>query len=34
MSAVLEKFTRLGFIQEDPAGITINASLLSVVLHD
>ena len=32
--AVLEKFTRLKFIDESPAGITINASLLSVVLHD
>jgi hypothetical protein len=34
ISAVLEKFTRLGFIHEDPAGMAINASLLSVVLHD
>jgi len=34
ISAVLEKFTRLGFIHEDPAGIAINTSLLSVVLHD
>lgn len=32
--AVMEKFTRLGFINEGPAGITIKASLLSVVLHD
>jgi len=32
--AVLEKFTRLGFIQEGPAGIAISTSLLSVVLHD
>jgi CRP/FNR family transcriptional regulator, cyclic AMP receptor protein len=34
ISAVLKKFTRLGFIQESPAGIAINTSLLSVVLHD
>jgi len=34
ISAVLEKFTRLGFIHEEPAGIAINTSLLSVVLHD
>jgi CRP/FNR family cyclic AMP-dependent transcriptional regulator len=32
--AVMEKFTRLGFINEGPAGITIKTSLLSVVLHD
>ena len=34
IGAVLEKFTRLGFIHEDPAGLAINTSLLSVVLHD
>ena len=34
ISAILEKFTRLGFIEADPSGIAINASLLSVVLHD
>jgi len=34
ISAILEKFTRLGFIEADPAGIAINSSLLSVVLHD
>jgi len=34
ISAVLQKFTRLGFIHEEPAGIAINTSLLSVVLHD
>jgi CRP-like cAMP-binding protein len=34
ISAVLEKFTRLGFIREDPAGLAISTSLLSVVLHD
>lgn len=32
--AVLKKFARLGFIDEGPAGMTINPSLLSVVLHD
>jgi CRP/FNR family transcriptional regulator, cyclic AMP receptor protein len=32
--AVLDKFARLGFIEEVPAGLTINTSLLSVVLHD
>jgi CRP/FNR family transcriptional regulator, cyclic AMP receptor protein len=31
---LLEKFTRLGFIEADPAGIAINSTLLSVVLHD
>jgi CRP-like cAMP-binding protein len=34
LSAVLERFTRRGFIEENPAGLTINTSLLSVVLHD
>lgn len=34
VSAVMEKFTRLGFVAEGPGGITINTSLLSVVLHD
>jgi len=31
---VMDKFTRLGFIAEGAAGVTINTSLLSVVLHD
>jgi CRP-like cAMP-binding protein len=31
---ILEKFTRLGFIAAHPAGLAINTSLLSVVLHD
>ena len=30
----LKKFTRLGFIEDGAAGITINSTLLSVVLHD
>jgi CRP-like cAMP-binding protein len=34
VSAVLEKFTRLGFIDDGPAGLAISTSLLSVVLHD
>jgi CRP-like cAMP-binding protein len=34
ISAVLEKFTRLGFVKEGPAGLAISTSLLSVVLHD
>jgi CRP/FNR family transcriptional regulator, cyclic AMP receptor protein len=34
ISAVLEKFTRLGFIADRPAGTEISTSLLSVVLHD
>ena len=34
ITAILEKFTRLGFIRQDPAGLAINSSLLSVVLHD
>jgi CRP-like cAMP-binding protein len=34
VTQLLEKFTRLGFIEADPAGIAINSTLLSVVLHD
>jgi CRP-like cAMP-binding protein len=34
ISAILEKFTRLGFVEERPAGLAISTSLLSVVLHD
>jgi CRP-like cAMP-binding protein len=34
ISAVLQKFTRLGFIKDGPAGLAISTSLLSVVLHD
>ena len=34
VGADLKKFTRLGFIEDGPTGITINTSLLSVVLHD
>ena len=34
ITAILEKFTRLGFIREIPSGLSINTSLLSVVLHD
>jgi CRP-like cAMP-binding protein len=34
VSALLKKFKRLGFIEGGGAGITINSSLLSVVLHD
>ena len=34
ISIVLQKFTRLGFIEEGPAGLAISTSLLSVVLHD
>ena len=34
ISAILEKFTRLGFIREGPAGLSISTTLLSVVLHD
>jgi hypothetical protein len=30
----LNKFKRLGFIEDGGDGITINNSLLSVVLHD
>ncbi|MEW5983086.1 MAG: Crp/Fnr family transcriptional regulator [Acidobacteriota bacterium] len=34
VSVLLKKFTRLGFIDVRPAGITVNRSLLSVVLHE
>jgi len=34
ISVILEKFARLGFIADDPAGTRISTSLLSVVLHD
>jgi CRP-like cAMP-binding protein len=34
ISAILAKFTRLGFIREGPAGLSISTTLLSVVLHD
>jgi len=34
ISVVLEKFARLGFVREVPAGLAISTSLLSVVLHD
>ena len=34
VNALLKKFKRLGFIEGGGAGITINSSLLSVVLHD
>jgi CRP-like cAMP-binding protein len=34
ISAILEKFTRLGFIADSPAGTEISTSLLSIVLHD
>jgi CRP/FNR family transcriptional regulator, cyclic AMP receptor protein len=34
VSALLKKFKRLGFIEGGGAGMTINSSLLSVVLHD
>ena len=34
VTQLLEKFTRLGFIEANPAGIAINSSLLGVVLHD
>jgi CRP/FNR family transcriptional regulator, cyclic AMP receptor protein len=34
VSALLKKFEHLGFIDDNGAGITINSSLLSVVLHD
>jgi hypothetical protein len=33
-SEVLQKFTRLGFVEDGPAGLAISTSLLSVVLHD
>jgi CRP/FNR family cyclic AMP-dependent transcriptional regulator len=32
--AFMKKFTRLGFIDDGAAGLTINNSLLNVVLHD
>jgi hypothetical protein len=34
VSAFLRKFKRLGFIEDDRAGLKINSSLLNVVLHD
>jgi hypothetical protein len=34
VSALLKKFEHLGFIEGGDAGITVNNSLLSVVLHD
>jgi CRP/FNR family transcriptional regulator, cyclic AMP receptor protein len=34
ISLVLQKFARLGFIEQGPAGLAISTSLLSVVLHD
>jgi CRP-like cAMP-binding protein len=34
ISAILEKFTRLGFVEERPTGLAVSTSLLSVVLHD
>lgn len=34
VSVFLKKFKRLGFIDDGPAGITINTTLLNVVLHD
>jgi CRP-like cAMP-binding protein len=34
ISAILEKFTRLGFVEERPSGLAVSTSLLSVVLHD
>jgi CRP/FNR family transcriptional regulator, cyclic AMP receptor protein len=34
VSVFLKKFQRLGFIENSVAGITINQSLLNVVLHD
>jgi CRP-like cAMP-binding protein len=34
VNVLLNKFKRLGFIEESAAGITINNTLLSVVLHD
>ena len=33
-TAFMNKFKRMGFIEDDSTGITINNSLLSVVLHD
>lgn len=34
VDVLLKKFARLGFIEDGPAGITVNNSLLSVVLLD
>jgi CRP/FNR family cyclic AMP-dependent transcriptional regulator len=34
VNAFLDKFRRLGFIEDDPTGLKINGSLLNVVLHD
>lgn len=34
ISVFMKKFKRLGFIEDCPAGIKINNSLLNVVLHD
>jgi CRP/FNR family transcriptional regulator, cyclic AMP receptor protein len=34
VNVLLKEFTRLGFIKDGGAGITVNNSLLSVVLHD
>ena len=34
VGAFMNKFKRLGFIEDDPAGLKINNSLLNVVLHD
>jgi len=34
VNVLLKKFARLGFIADGGAGITVNNSLLSVVLHD
>lgn len=34
VETILETFERLGFVEQNPAGLTIHASLLRVVLHD
>ena len=34
VNVFLTKFKRLGFIEEGPTGLTVNNSLLTVVLHD
>ena len=34
VNAFMNKFKRLGFIEDGPAGLKINNSLLNVVLHD
>jgi CRP-like cAMP-binding protein len=34
VNAFMKKFERLGFIEDGPAGLKINNSLLNVVLHD